>query len=106
MKFYANMSNYNEDRKTWSDICTELNINYDEYNSIREKLNRVGLLTTRRDLQIDNLYDNILNIQDFLEKLTKGKKCDIKKFKKIDKKDSFQISKFGKEFISFFISIE
>ena len=105
LKFYADIHNFIEDKKTWSDICTELNINYDEYNSIREKLNRVGLLTTKRDLKIDNLYDNILNIQDFLEKLSKGKKCNVKPFKKIDKKDSFQISKFGREFMDFFINI-
>lgn len=105
LKFYADKNNFFDNERTWNDVCTELNINYDEYKSIREKLNRVGLLTTKRDLQIDNLYDNILNIQEFLEKSSKGKKCDIKRFKKIDKKDSFQISKFGKEFINFFINI-
>ena len=43
-------------------------------------------------------------MQDYLEKISKGKKANLKSFKRIDKKDSFQISKFGREFIDFFIS--
>lgn len=106
LKFYEDVYIRIENNQTWMDICEELNISYEEYNSIREKLNRLGLLTTKRDIKIDDLYENILNIQEFLEKSYKGKNCKLKSFKKIDKKDSFQISKFGKEFIKFFNDVE
>lgn len=106
LKFYEDVYIRIENKKTWTDICEELNISYEEYDSIREKLNRLGLLTTKRDIKIDNLYENILNIQEFLEKTYKGKNYKLKSFKRIDKKDSFQISKFGKEFIRFFNNIE
>ncbi|ERK29690.1 hypothetical protein [Clostridium intestinale] len=106
LKFYEDVYIRIENKKTWTDICEELNISYEEYDSIREKLNRLGLLTTKKDIKIDNLYENILNIQEFLEKSYKGKTSKLKSFKKIDKRDSFQISKFGKEFIKIFNDIE
>jgi hypothetical protein len=62
--------------------------------------------TRIRDIAVLKFYENILNIQEFLEKTYKGKNYRLKSFKRIDKKDSFQISKFGKEFIRFFNNIE
>lgn len=106
LKFYADLHSHMGENKTYVDICKDLNISYEEYESIREKLIRIGLLTTKREVKTDVLYENIINMQEFLQSLNKGKKAKLKSFKKIDKKDSFQISKFGKEFINFFNEIK
>lgn len=102
--YYESYNPFTESGKTLNDIFKEYNIDYDQYDAIREKLARLGVLTTKREKKIDDLYNNILNMQDYLEKISKGKKANLKSFKRIDKKDSFQISKFGREFIDFFIS--
>ena len=104
LKLYSEIYNpFNQSEKTFDDILVEHNIDYDQYTAIREKLVRLGLLTTKRENKIDDLYNNILNMQDYLENISKGKKAKLKSFKRIDKKDSFQISKFGRAFIEFFI---
>lgn len=102
--YYDIYNPFGKSEKTFHDILVEYHIDYDQYTAIREKLVRLGVLTTKRENRIDDLYNNILNMQDYLEKISKGKKANLKSFKRIDKKDSFQISKFGREFIDFFIS--
>lgn len=101
--YYEEYKPFSESEQTSSGILTEYNIDYDQYTAIREKLVRLGLFTTKRENKIDDFYNNILNMQDYLENISKGKKAKLKSFKRIDKKDSFQISKFGREFIEFFI---
>ena len=102
--YYDIYNPFSKSEKTFNDILVEYHIDYDQYTAIREKLVRLGVLTTKRENRIDDLYNNILNMQDYLENTYKGKKVKLKPFKRIDKKDSFQISKFGREFIDFFIS--
>lgn len=102
--YYDIYNPFSKSEKTFHDILVEYHIDYDQYTAIREKLVRLGVLTTKRENRIDDLYNNILNMQDYLENIYKGKKVKLKPFKRIDKKDSFQISKFGREFIDFFIS--
>ena len=102
--YYDIYNPFSKSEKTFHDILVEYHIDYDQYTAIREKLVRLGVLTTKRENRIDDLYNNILNMQDYLENTYKGKKVKLKPFKRIDKKDSFQISKFGREFIDFFIS--
>lgn len=106
LKFYGELKYLTMDRRTYVDVLEELSIEYEQYEAIREKLLRLGLLTTKREKNLDDLYENILSIQSFLENVSKNKKTKLKSFKRIDKKDSFEISKFGKEFINFFMTIE
>lgn len=106
LKFYYNSCNPfidDENRENIYDILKKLDIDNEQYTAIREKLVRLGLFTTKRENNMDNLYENILNIQNYLETLSKGKNNKLKRLNKIDKKDSFKISKFGREFVKFFI---
>lgn len=106
LKFYYDLHNPFIDRvnsRNCYELFKELDIDNEQYTAIREKLVRVGLLTTKRENKMDSFYENILNMQNYLEDLSKGKKSKLKRLNKIDKKDSFKISKFGREFVKFFI---
>lgn len=93
-------------QQTSIDIMREFELDYDQYDAIREKLFRMGLLTTRRERKEDDLYKNLVEMQDYLEKIAKGKKATLPRFRRIDKRDSYEISKFGINFIKFFINSE
>ena len=67
--YYESYNPFTESGKTLNDIFKEYNIDYDQYDAIREKLARLGVLTTKREKKIDDLYNNILNMQDYLEDL-------------------------------------
>lgn len=95
---------YGISQRHFTDLLEEFKIEYEQYDSIREKLVRLGLLTTKREAKIDDLYNNVINIQEFLESLSKGKNVKLKNFKRIEKKDACQISRFGREFDDFFIN--
>ncbi|CEO10752.1 Uncharacterised protein [[Clostridium] sordellii] len=106
LKFYNDLHSpfiYGDDKPNYFNMLKELDIDDEQYTTIREKLVRVGLFTTKRENKLDDLYLNILNMQNYLEDISKGKKSKLKSLKRLDKNDSFQISKFGREFIKFFI---
>lgn len=98
LKYYGELI-----QQSYTEVTNELNIEYEQYDAIREKLARLGLFTTKRDEAEDNLYENLINMQNYLGDLAKNKKASLKKFKRADKKDSYTISKFGREFIRFFV---
>lgn len=87
----------------YTDILNEFKIEVEQYEAIRKKLARMGLLTTKREKKEDDLYANLLIIQDYLEKVSKGRKAELKKLKRLEKRDSYEISKFGRDFVEFFI---
>ncbi len=105
LKFYYDLTTGATDR-TFREVLEELNIEYEQYEAIRIKLERWGLLTTKRDKKEDDLYENMTNIQEYLDNLSKGRKANLKRLKRIEKKDSYLISKFGREFIEFFAKEE
>lgn len=82
----------------------EFSIDFEQFNSIRGKLERLGLLTTARNENENNLYDNLNEIQSYLVCLDKGTAKKLNKFKKLERYNNFEISKYGKEFLSFFKS--
>lgn len=102
--YYLTYTSFGQSGKTYQDILDENNIDLDQYNAIREKLVRVGLFSTQRDKEIDDLYKNVLTIQDHLTLIDKGKGKKLARFKKISKNDKYSITKFGREFIEFFIN--
>ena len=107
LKFYRDLTRHDlELRLTYLDVLESLDIEYEQYEVIREKLFRMGLLTSRREQQEEKLVENLLNIQSYLELLSKGKKANLKSFKKVDKKDSYQLSKYGREFLMFFTTTQ
>lgn len=107
LKFYRDLTRYNlEVRPTVLDVLQSLNLDYTQYEAIREKLFRMGLLTSKREQQEDRVIENLLNIQNYVDDLNRGKKMKLKSFKKVDKNDSYQLSKYGREFLEFFMTLE
>ena len=88
-------------------------ISYEQYESVRRNLQRIGLLTTKTDLNItddlEEIVDKFRELYKYLDKLTNPKfKRTLPKLKlpKLKSKESLQISKFGKDFVEFFINKE
>jgi len=104
-----------ESRDTYLDILERHGINYDQYEAVRRNLVRIGVFTTKTDLSItDDLKEiskSFKELYSFLEKLSNPKpKSSLPKFKlkepKLKSKDKFEISKFGRDFVKFFLNIE
>lgn len=104
---------YEDNNEMFTDIMERHGISYEQYESVRRNIQRLGLLTTITDLKITEdlkgVIISIKEIQNFLGKLTNPRnKSPLPKLKepKLKSKDSLQISKFGKDFIDFFIDID
>lgn len=107
--------NNEKDIKTFEDVMNEFGIDYYQYNAVRENLYRIGLLeneyddTLEKDLDllvknINNLNDVVASIQETLTNPRKKmKKLNNNSKVKLKAKDRLKISKFGIEFIKFFI---
>lgn len=104
-----------ESRDTYLDILERHGISYDQYEAVRRNLMRIGVFTTKTDLNITNdlkeISKSFKELYSFLEKLSNPKpKISLPKFKlkepKLKSKDNFEISKFGRDFVKFFINIE
>lgn len=99
--------------ESFQDIMERYGISYEQYQSVRRNLQRMGLLTTITDLKItedlNEIISSIKEIHKFLGKLTNPKnKSSLPKLKepKLKSKDNLQISKFGKDFTDFFLDID
>mgnify|MGYP001083928380 CR=1 FL=1 len=81
----------------------DYDIDYSQYNMIKEKLVRFGLLESKNDIKQD---ENICSIIDYLQAVNKNKdndaKRDLKKMKKVSRQDSYTITKYGRDFLDFF----
>lgn len=88
--------------ENYPDFLCRLGINEEQYRAILEKLERMGLLETMRDQKEDDLYANLMMIQDYLEKLSKGKSVSLGRFKRLNRRDTYHISRYGIQFIQFF----
>lgn len=109
------MSNFgisysDKDDYSFHDLMKDYGITYEQYLSVRRNLQRIGLLTTKTDLNIDKDLETIIksigDIHNFLKKATDSKKKgSLPKLSspKIKSDDKLRISKFGNDFISFFI---
>lgn len=107
LKFYYEIYNaFDQQRRNYLEVIEELGIDDDQYNAVREKLVRVGLFQTKHNVETDELYKNVLVIQEFLTSLEKGKPKKLGRFNRISKNDSYSISRFGRNFIEFFIAKE
>lgn len=85
-----------------------------QYKLVSEKLKRAGLLITKREKSKnqDDLYKNVEKMQNYLTSLEKyldatekGRKVRLPKLptlKEVDQQESFEISKFGRDFVQFF----
>jgi len=92
--------------KNFQEILNEFGMDYSQYDAVREKLSRMGLLRTRREKEMDDLYKNVIEIQGFIEELNKGKTKKLSRLNRLSKNDSYDISVFGRNFIEFFIDLK
>lgn len=100
-----------ETQETFQDVMARHGIDYEQYQSVRRNLLRIGLLTTKTDLNIiddlDEITKTFKNLFGYLTKLTNPKfKGTLPKLKepKFKSADSQQVSKFGREFVEFFMN--
>jgi len=84
-------------------VCDEFSLDYSQYGMIQEKLSRLGLLESKNEQKMD---DNLKNIAIYLENADKGKKNNKLKINRISNSDSYNMTKFGRGFIDFFISVK
>lgn len=129
IKLYSSPSRYyNTDAendsvefKNYQDILDKFNITLEQYNAVRSNLNILGLLekktdqTLEKDLSelenhITRIDSNVKLIHSDLELILNPKKRNnkLKKIKlekiKINAKDKFVVSKFGKDFYKYFLN--
>lgn len=90
------------------DFCRKVGIDDDQYRAVMAKLERVGLVTTRRAQNEAKLYQNIEIIQKYLEKVEKERKAGSKSNFTLDRfntmdKDTYTMSHYGTDFVRFFL---
>jgi len=102
-----------ESKETFHEIMDRHGISYEQYEAVRRNLLRIGVLTTRTDLKItDDLKEiskTFKELYSFLDKLANPKfKRSLPKLKepKFQSKENFEISKFGRDFVEFFLELE
>lgn len=99
-----------EERETFSDVMERHGMSYDQYNSVRESLRRIGLLELEVKDDIDDdmskLEDGINQIVKYIEHINRNRKTSIPKISKVKikqrSKENIKLSKFGKDFYEFF----
>ena len=90
---------YQNNLDTYKKLCIDLYKN----KAIKEKLERLGLLISKRDKMENDLYKNIETMQKVIKDIISGKKINgTTSFKNIVTNNSYELSSYGKEFIRFF----
>lgn len=106
LKLYMHLLLIHTDEENEDDISKIMDdYQLDNYQiaMIKEKLERLGLLQSRNDLDMD---ENIKNMAKYLEEVAKGKKnAKLKKLNKISKSESYKITSYGRKFFKFFCEI-
>jgi hypothetical protein len=94
---------YFSKKESYSDIIEDVGIDYEQYALIRNKLERLELIENRAQSQYEEMFKNVANIGEYLSKVDKGKKANLKfkKPKTINSK-SYQLTKLGRKFLRFF----
>lgn len=102
-----------EQRETYQTVMERHGLSYEQYESVRQNLLRVGLLnnqingTIHKDLE--EVEKKILEINKFLELVTNPKnKRTLPNLKplKLKSKDNLEIAPFGRDFVRFFIDFD
>lgn len=96
---YLDKDEYNNNLNIYKNLC----IDYYKNKSIKEKLERLGLLISKRDKMENDLYKNIEIMQKVIKDMTNGKKVNVNNnFKNLVTNNSYELSSYGVEFIKFF----
>ena len=93
-KLYTPSNNHD----TYYNVIQDYNIDAYQYNMIREKLARLGLLYSLNDLKRDENTDAIVQ---YLEDVNKGRKNVKLKAKQVSRSESYRLSSYGNRFIKF-----
>lgn len=100
LKVYSNLGN---DGESIVSICNELNLELNQIQFIKEKLERFGLLQSRNEEMND---DNLDKIVKYLEKVKKENRKknpnDVKvpNLKKVNGTDSYRITSLGRHYLT------
>ncbi|MEA3318425.1 MAG: hypothetical protein U9Q88_00255 [Bacillota bacterium] len=101
-----------EAQETYKDVMERHGITYEQYESVRRNLLRKGMLTTKTDLNITDDLNEIVKkfkeLHTYLNKLTNPKhKGPLPRLQepKMKSKENFEMSKFGRDFVRFFLDI-
>ncbi|WP_439444107.1 hypothetical protein ACSMFR_05565 [Listeria aquatica] len=111
LKFYSTLGQ----EGTYENVLEEFNITYDQYNAVRENLSRFGLIQsqvdryelddlTKMEKLLNNMQESIVNVTRHLNGKDKKVSLYKKDRLKLKSKDNLRISKFGREFLSFFVN--
>ena len=84
-------------------IMEDYKLDYSQLGMIKEKLSRLGLLESKNDLDMD---ENMRNVAQYLEDVTKGKKNpELKRLKRISKFESYRLTSYGEKLYQFFLGL-
>ena len=90
---------YQNNLYTYKKLCIDSYKN----KAIKEKLERLGLLISKRAKMEDNLYKNIEAMQKAIKDILNDRKNNgVTIFRNLPITDSYELSIYGKEFIRFF----
>lgn len=112
LKLYGKnrLSESSETVNSYQDVLDMHGISYEQYDTIRRNLVRKGILTTKTDVileeDLEEIEKAINELQKFVSKATNPKnKSSLPKLKniKIKSKDRLEVTKFGKDFIRYFL---
>lgn len=106
--------------KDYHEILDKYDIEYSQYDSIRQNLLRIGLLENEFDNKIEKDYKNVENaikelrsvlsglfsVVEGKKKMNSVKKLTSKSDLKFKAKDRLKVSKFGRDFVQYFLNEE
>ncbi|NMB18789.1 MAG: hypothetical protein GX984_04975 [Erysipelothrix sp.] len=109
LRIYSKSLYKGQGSETFHDVMEQHGLSYEQYDSVRNNLLRLGLLTTKKEVQtlgdLETLFKSISEIHKFLNIAFGKTKKRLPSLKepKMKAKDQFQISKFGRDFVGFFL---
>ena len=93
-----------EDREPFLDVMREENIDESQYNFIREKLCRLGMLDSKNEANRDENLDIIgTTLTELIKQLYSKKPKEVKapKLKRITRSESYDITRLGRQYLAF-----
>lgn len=93
-----------EDHETFVDVMREENIDESQYNFIREKLCRLGMLDSKNEANRDENLDILgTTLTELIKQLYSKKPKEVKapKLKRITRSESYDITRLGRQYLAF-----
>lgn len=93
-----------EGHETFVDVMREENIDESQYNFIREKLCRLGMLDSKNETNRDENLDMLgTTLKELIKQLYSKKPKEVKapKLKRITRSESYDITRLGRQYLAF-----